>query len=86
MSIGPPDGYHPTDVQSSCLRFVFACASIVPAFAIERVCNYLTASQEIFRMPLGLVALAIGGFGIGLTEFVIMPSQGWPGSITMTWW
>ena len=23
-------------------------------------------------MPLGLVALAIGGFGIGLTEFVIM--------------
>jgi MFS transporter, DHA1 family, inner membrane transport protein len=23
-------------------------------------------------MPLGLIALAIGGFGIGLTEFVIM--------------
>ncbi|MCB8794018.1 MFS transporter, partial [Escherichia coli] len=23
-------------------------------------------------MPLGLLALAIGGFGIGLTEFVIM--------------
>src|SRR5688500_15932386 len=24
------------------------------------------------KMPLGLLALAIGGFGIGLTEFVIM--------------
>ena len=23
-------------------------------------------------MPLGLIALAMGGFGIGLTEFVIM--------------
>ena len=23
-------------------------------------------------MPIGLIALALGGFGIGLTEFVIM--------------
>lgn len=25
-----------------------------------------------FHMPAGLIALALGGFGIGLTEFVIM--------------
>ena len=37
--------------------------------AISRVCNYF--SRELI-MPLGLIALAIGAFGIGLTEFVIM--------------
>ncbi|MFG3705831.1 MFS transporter [Micromonospora sp. NPDC047670] len=29
-------------------------------------------SADLRKMPLGLLALAIGGFGIGLTEFVIM--------------
>src|SRR6478752_1458680 len=42
---------------------------------IASVCNYQgthVSRQEAEKMPAGLIALALGGFGIGLTEFNIM--------------
>src|SRR5680860_1670701 len=60
--------------KSSCLRVYLAYASVYNALATNsvRVLSAFGRDPRRLCMPISLIALALGGFGIGLTEFVIM--------------